>query len=103
MARPKAKVLICINDEVNKRKREVLEAEDIYGVFYNGTPISVRDYRNPNFDGYVNVDGKQETSKYKRLYFPHKASALNSARKLNEAFHTDKFEVFRLGAMQKVD
>ncbi|SAK46504.1 hypothetical protein AWB76_00926 [Caballeronia temeraria] len=66
---------------------EILEAEAIYAVFYDGRPVNLRercsayDYPGP---------------KYKKVSFPNPGHAFNLAEKLNARFQTDKFAVYKL-------
>ena len=97
MSRPKAKVLLSIKDAQSESTKEILEAEDLFAVFYNGSPVVYRETSH-----FVNVNAKQPNSRYKRFCYPHKVSALNMARKLNELYKTDQFSVYRLAYAEEV-
>lgn len=87
MARKKPHILLERTDYEALRTEQILKAEYIYAVFYNGEPFNLK---------VVNMASEKEIPKYKKVCFPNKGSALNLARRLNSSFNTDKFEVFRL-------
>ena len=61
MARPKPTIILEHTDQKTFRSEEVLKAEAIYAVFYDGSPISIR-----SFNSLVNYPGP----KYKKVSFP---------------------------------
>lgn len=87
MSRPKPKVILNFTDPKTYKAEQILEADAIYAVFYEGHPINQRvlhtllDYPGP---------------KYKKVSFSNSGHAFNSAEKLNKLFKTTKFEVFML-------
>ena len=93
MSRPKPQVILSYVDSKTYKAEQVLEAEAIYAVFYNGAPVNLRslhtllDYPGP---------------KYKKVSFSNKGHAFNLAEKLNKLFKTDKFEVYKLVVGEKI-
>lgn len=86
MSRPKPTVLLDYTDK-KYNKQEVLLTEDIFSVFYDGLPITLRT---------MNIASPVQNLKYKKTSFGSKGHAFNLAKSLNELFKTDKFKVFKL-------
>ena len=87
MSRPKPKVLL---ENVNKRTykaEQILEAEAIWAVFYKNEPFNLK-----SFNSLVNYPGP----KYKKTSFSNPGHAVNLAKKLNQTFSTDDFQVVKL-------
>lgn len=86
MARPKPTILLELKDK-NYKAEQILDADAIYAVFYDGSPINVRtlstisDYPGP---------------KYVKVSFSNSGHALNLADRLNKKFSTDLFTVVKL-------
>ena len=87
MSRPKPEILLSYTDPKTYKREEVLRAEAIWAVFYDGQPINLR-----NSNSLVDYPGP----KYRRVSFSNPGHALNLAEKLNERFKTDKFRVHKL-------
>lgn len=87
MSRPKPKVLLDYTDPKTYKAEQVLEADAIYAVFYEGKPINLR-----SINSLVNYPGP----KYKKVSFSNPGHAFNLAEKLNKLFKTDKFKVYEL-------
>lgn len=87
MSRPKPKILLDYTDPKTFKAEQVLEAEAIYAVFYEGKPINLR-----SINSLVNYPGP----KYKKVSFSNPGHAFNLAEKLNKLFKTDKFKVYEL-------
>ncbi len=93
MSRPKPKILLDYVDPKTYKAEQVLQADAVYAVFYAAKPINLRclnmlvDYPGP---------------KYKKTAFSNPGHAFNLSEKLNKLFKTDKFEVFKLIAGEKV-
>lgn len=93
MSRPKPTILLNYTDSKTHKSEQVLQANAIYAVFYEGKPINLRmlyslvDYPGP---------------KYKKVSFSNSGHAFNLADKLNKLFKTDKFEVFMLTQGTKI-
>jgi hypothetical protein len=87
MSRPKPSVLLDYTDPKTYKSEQVLKADAIYAVFYDGQPINLR-----SLNSLVNYPGP----KYKKVSFSNSGHAYNLAEKLNKLFKTAKFEVFML-------
>jgi hypothetical protein len=87
MSRPKPDVLLSHTDPATYKKEEVLAAEAIWAVFYEGCPINLR-----NSNSLVDYPGP----KYRKVSFSNPGHAHNLAEKLNDRFNTDKFTVYKL-------
>ena len=87
MSRPKPKVLLEFANKDTYKVEQILEAEAIWAVFYNGFPFNLK-------------SGSLVTSypgpKYKKVSFSNPGHAHNLARKLNRMFTTESFEVVKL-------
>lgn len=87
MSRPKPTIILNYTDPKTYKAEQVLEAEAIYAVFYEGKPINLRtlhtllDYPGP---------------KYKKVSHGNSGHSFNLAEKLNKLFKTDKFKVYKL-------
>ena len=87
MSRPKPTVLKDYTDPKTYKAEQVLEAEAIYAVFYEGKPINLR-----SINSLVNYPGP----KYKKVSFSNPGHAFNLAEKLNKLFKSDQFKVYEL-------
>lgn len=89
MPRPKPEVLLEYVDQSTYRSEQVVAAESVYAVFYDGQPINLKsqhtllDYPGP---------------RYKRVTFMNPGHAFNLAEKLNKLFKTNKFSVYELNS-----
>lgn len=93
MSRPKPVVLLNHTDSKTYKSEQILAAEAIYAVFYDGKPINLR-----SLNSLVNYPGP----KYKKVSFSNPGHAHNLAEKLNKLFKTDKFAVFKLTSGDKI-
>jgi hypothetical protein len=86
MARPQAEIInsIQVSEEFGI---DILATSSLYAILYRDLPFSIR-YR------YWGTRG--EFPKYIRTVFPHKKSAENLAKRLNEHFITDEFVVSKI-------
>ena len=86
MSRPKPKILF---EYVNKeyKAEQVLEAEGIYSVCYDGQAINLRT---------LNIMIDYPGPKYKKCSFSNPGHAFNLAERLNKIFKTDKFAVHKM-------
>lgn len=84
MSRPKPRVLAEITDKQTYRSEQVLAAEGIWAVFYDGSPINLKT---------TNLLVQYPGPKYKKVSFSNAGHAINLARKLNLQFKTTKFTV----------
>jgi hypothetical protein len=87
MSRPKPRVLVEQTDRQTYKTEQVLAAEGIYAVFYDGGPINLKT---------SNMLVQYPGPKYKKVSFSNPGHAINLARKLNTQFRTDRFTVVLL-------
>lgn len=87
MSRPKPVILLDHTDSKTYKSEQILAAEAIFAVFYEGKPINLR-----SLNSLVDYPGP----KYKKCSFANSGHAFNLAEKLNKLFKTDKFAVFKL-------
>lgn len=93
MSRPKPNVLLEYINPKTYKADQVLEAEAIYAVFYQGKPINLR---------ILNTILNYPPAKYVRVSFSNIGHAHNLAEKLNKTFKTTDFKVFKLIAGEEV-
>ncbi len=93
MSRPKPTVILDYTDPKTYKSEQVLAADAVYAVFYDGKPINLR-----SLNSLINYPGP----KYKKCSFGNKGHAFNLAEKLNKLFKTDKFKVFKLTAGEEI-
>jgi len=94
MSRPKPLVLLDHVDKNTYRREEILEAEAIWAVFYQGRPFNLKS---------SNSISPTPGPKYKKVSFSNPGHAHNLAKRLNMLFKTDQFEVFKLTSGDLVD
>ena len=87
MSRPKPKVLVELTDRNTYRPQQVLAAEGIWAVFFDGSPINLKT---------SNLLVQYPGPKYRKVSFSNSGHAINLAKKLNVQFKTDKFSVVLL-------
>jgi hypothetical protein len=92
MARPKPTVLLEHTDQ-KFRSEQVLEADAIYAVFYQGQPINLK-----SFNSLVDYPG----AKYKKTSFSNSGHAFNLAERLNTKFKTEDFTVVKLNDGEQI-
>ena len=93
MSRPKPVILLNYTDPKTYKSEQVLKADAIYAVYYNGEPINLR-----SLNSLVDYPGP----KYKKNSFSSGGHAFNLSEKLNKLFKTDKFSVYRLTGGEKI-
>jgi hypothetical protein len=86
MARPKPRVLLEHTDK-NFRSEQVLEADAIYAVFFQGAPVNLK-----SFNSLTDSPG----AKYKKTSFSNPGHAFNLCERLNSKFNTQDFTVIKL-------
>lgn len=86
MARPSADVIVS-TQITDLLAIDILVSEGLWAIVYKDQPFSIR-------HRYWGARG--EFPKYARTTFPHKKSAENLAKKLNEYFFTDEFAVTKI-------
>jgi|TARA_R110001592_G_scaffold24664_1_gene94761 hypothetical protein len=93
MSRPKPTILLQAVNKHTYKAEEVLVAEAIFSVFYDGNPINLRTQNT-----LVSYPGP----KYKKVSFSNSGHAFNLAARLNKMFDTDKFQVLRMSGGEVV-
>jgi hypothetical protein len=95
MSRPKPHILLNHTDPKTYKSQQVLEANGIYAVFYQGKPINLR-----TLNSLVSHPGP----KYLKTAFSgNPGHCHNLSEKLNKLFKTDQFKVFLLTEGVPVD
>lgn len=87
MSRPKPQVLLDYTSKKNYKNEQVLKAEAIWAVFYQGYPFNLKS---------SNALTSYPGPKYKKTSFSNPGHAHNLAKKLNDLFKTQDFEVYKL-------
>jgi len=87
MARPKPKILLEHINKKTYKAEQVLEAEAIWAVFYKNEPFNLK-----SFNSLTSYPGP----KYKKVSFSNPGHAHNLAKKLNQTFGVDDFQVVML-------
>lgn len=87
MSRPKPTVILENINSKTYKSEQVLEAEAIWAVFYHGKPFNLK-----SSNALTNYPGP----KYKKVSFSNPGHAHNLARKLNDMFKCEDFEVYKL-------
>lgn len=87
MSRPAPKVLLENINKKTYRSEQVLAANAIWAVFYQGQPFNLK-----SSNALTNFPGP----KYKKTSFSNEGHAHNLAKKLNEMFNTNDFDVRKL-------
>ena len=87
MSRPKPRVLVEVTNKQSYKTEQVLAAEGIWAVFFDGAPINLKT---------SNMLVQYPGPKYKKVSFSTAGHAINLAKKLNTQFKTDKFSVVLL-------
>jgi hypothetical protein len=93
MSRPKPNVLVEITDRNTYKTEQVLAAQGIWAVFFDGKPINLKT---------SNLLVQYPGPKYKKVSFSNQGHAVNLAKKLNVQFKSDKFSVVLLTQGQQV-
>ncbi len=93
MSRPKPNILLEFTDKNTYRREEVLDAEAIWAVFYQGKPFNLKS---------SNSISPTPGPKYKKTSFSNPGHAINLAKKLNSTFKSKEFEVFKLTKGDKI-
>ena len=87
MSRPKPTILLEAVNKHTYKAEQVLVAEAIFSVFYDGNPINLR-----TLNTLVSYPGP----KYKKVSFSNPGHAFNLATKLNDMFKCRDFSVYEL-------
>ena len=94
MSRPKPDILLESVNKQTYKAEQVLSADAIFSVFYKGKPINLR-----TLHTLVSYPGP----KYKKVSFSNPGHALNLAKKLNQTFGSDKFQVYQLSTGKRIN
>ena len=87
MSRPKPKILLEHIDKKTYKSDQILAAEAIWAVFYQGKPFNLKTQNSlSSFPG----------PKYKKVSFSNPGHAHNLAKKLNDLFNSEEFTVVKL-------
>lgn len=89
MARPKPTIILESVNPKTYKAEQVLDADAIYAVFYQGKPINLR-----TLSHLISYPGP----KYKKVSFSNSGHAFNLAERLNKMFKTTEFAVYKLTA-----
>lgn len=93
MSRPKPTILAEVVNKKTYKSDQILEAEAIWAVFYQGKPFNLKSQNSlSSFSG----------SKYKKTSFSNPGHALNLAKKLNQQFNTNYFSVYKLTTGEEI-
>jgi hypothetical protein len=87
MSRPKPNVLLEHIDKKTYKTEQILQAEAIWAVFYKGEPFNLKS---------ANMLTSYPGPKYKKVSFSNPGHAINLAKKLNDLFSCDDFDVRKL-------
>lgn len=89
MSRPRPRVILEYINKKTYKAEQILEAEAIWAVFYQGKPFNLKS---------SNVLTSYPGPKYKKVSFSNPGHAINLAKKLNTIFNCSEFEVYELTA-----
>lgn len=93
MSRPKPRILCEFVDRKTFKSEQVLDADAIWAVFYQGKPFNLKSQNSlTNYPG----------PKYKKTSFSNPGHAHNLAKKLNSMFKSSDFEVYKLTDGEKI-
>lgn len=87
MSRPKPNILLEHIDKKTYKTEQVLQAEAIWAVFYKNEPFNLKS---------ANMLTNYPGPKYKKVSFSNPGHAINLAKKLNEMFSCNDFQVVML-------
>lgn len=86
MSRPKPIIKAESTVPQTYKIEQVLAADAIYAVFFDGEPMNLRTLNTLIVSG----------PKYRKVSFSNKGHAINLSKRLNKLFETDQFSVYRL-------
>lgn len=93
MSRPKPNILLEHVDKKTYKSEQVLKADAIWAVFYEGAPFNLKTQ---------NILTSYPGPKYKKVSFSNPGHAINLAKKLNDTFDCKKFTVVKLTKGEEV-
>lgn len=94
MSRPKPKILLEYTNSRTYKCEQVLDAEAVWAVFYQGNPFNLK-----SSNSLTSYPGP----KYKKTSFSNPGHAFNLASKLNSMFKTADFAVYKLTTGEVVE
>ena len=93
MSRPKPTIILESIDKKTYKSEQVLKADAIWAVFYQGEPFNLKSY---------NVLTNYPGPKYKKTSFSNPGHAINLSKKLNDTFNTEDFSVVKLSSGETI-
>ena len=87
MSRPKPQVLLEYANKETYKVEQILNSEAIWAVFYKHEPFNLK-----SFNSLTSYPGP----KYKKVSFSNPGHAHNLAKKLNQMFNCEDFQVVKL-------
>ena len=87
MSRPKPTILLEAVNKQSYKAEQILSADAIFSVFYDGKPINLR-----TLHTLLSYPGP----KYKKVSFSNPGHAFNLAERLNKMFDSAEFKVVKL-------
>jgi len=94
MSRPKPRVLLEHINKKTYKAEQILDAEAIWAVFYQGKPFNLKS---------SNMITNYPGPKYKKVSFSNPGHAHNLAKKLNQMFQCNDFKVVKLTQGEELD
>ena len=94
MSRPKPRIIMEKTDRKNYMSEQILEVENIYAVFYDGDPISIK---------HSSMISNTPSPRYKRFAFPNSGHAFKLCESLNSYHNTTKFHVVKFTSWVNVE
>jgi len=89
MARPQPQILL---EEIDPAGRaiQVCAADNVYAVYYQGRPVTIRTHQN--------IEISYPGPKYSKSTYTNPGHAFNLAQRLNQRFATEDFKVMLLNS-----
>jgi len=87
MARPKPRILLEKTDKKTYKTDQILEADAVWAIFYKNSAFNLK-----SSNSLTSYPGP----KYKKTSFSNPGHAHNLAKKLNEEFGVEDFQVVKL-------
>jgi hypothetical protein len=94
MSRPKPTIILEAINKNTYKAEQILCADAIYSVFYQGRPINLR-----TLSTIVSYPGP----KYKKVSFSNPGHAFNLRDRLNKIFQTEDFTVVKMTAGEVIE
>ena len=94
ISRPKPTVILEHANKKNYKVEQILDAEAIWAVFYQSKPFNLKT---------SSLISNYPGPKYKKTAFSNPGHALNLAKKLNQMFKVEDFQVVKLTSGEIVE